>query len=345
MLKSHAVLAKVLTPWKPATSRYQLVRLLSTNTAINRSLRKSQSQIKRSSSRYQARAKPSSKPPEKQDRLLSISRDQARAEIPRTTPKGLPRTFSKFRPRDKNFHKRTDDTPSESYGPRMALGRRLGHVNRYDNAKTASLTRGKPSMARSGGPGVKSQYDYSEKPGGNRAARRDSLFGRKPRTPDLKENNDVHGSLSSLHHNAANGSGSGRYNDAKASTQITLIHDEAALNRSWQRHEGLPPATLEQRTYRHEEVPVAIPYTTSASEFLYGTSVIRAALEAKRRKCYKLYMYDGDNREARDQDTTIRRLATDNDIVIQRVKGEWLKLMDKMSQGRPHNVCKIGDIA
>ncbi|KAL2045791.1 hypothetical protein N7G274_002222 [Stereocaulon virgatum] len=88
---------------------------------------------------------------------------------------------------------------------------------------------------------------------------------------------------------------------------------------------------------RESDVPLSIPYTTPASEFLYGTSVVVAALLSSRRKLYKLYIYEGDNREVRNQDMNIRRLARDRNVVVERVKGGWLLLMDKMSLGRPHN--------
>ena len=89
-------------------------------------------------------------------------------------------------------------------------------------------------------------------------------------------------------------------------------------------------------------IPVSIPYTTPASEFLYGTSVVEAALSSKRvprRKHYKLYMYKGDNREGSsvERDAGLERLAKKNGVDVVRVSGDWLRVMDKMSGGRPHN--------
>ena len=89
-----------------------------------------------------------------------------------------------------------------------------------------------------------------------------------------------------------------------------------------------------------ENIPLSIPYTTPASEFLYGTSVIFAALTAMRRKMYKLYVYGGENREAGVQDKSIQDLARDRKVKVIQVDGEWLRLMDKLSTGRPHNVCQ-----
>ena len=101
---------------------------------------------------------------------------------------------------------------------------------------------------------------------------------------------------------------------------------------------GLEDSNDRQPLKGSSHAPLSIPYTTPASEFLYGTSVITAALNAQRRKLYKLYMYDGENREVRVQDQSIYKLALANGVKVVRVQGDWLRLMDKMSTGRPHNV-------
>ncbi|KAL8915588.1 MAG: hypothetical protein Q9171_000153 [Xanthocarpia ochracea] len=83
--------------------------------------------------------------------------------------------------------------------------------------------------------------------------------------------------------------------------------------------------------------PLAIPYTTPASEFLYGHSVVTMALKSSRRRFYKLYLYDGDASEVRGQDKEVRKLALAANLEVTRVGNDWIKLMDKMSGGRPHN--------
>jgi len=87
-------------------------------------------------------------------------------------------------------------------------------------------------------------------------------------------------------------------------------------------------------------IPLSIPYTTPASEFLYGTSVVESALSSRRkprRKLYKLYIYAGVNREDANRDTKIERMAQKNHVPVMRVGNDWARLMDKMSAGRPHN--------
>ncbi|KAL8829001.1 MAG: hypothetical protein Q9191_002266 [Dirinaria sp. TL-2023a] len=83
--------------------------------------------------------------------------------------------------------------------------------------------------------------------------------------------------------------------------------------------------------------PLAIPYTTPASEFLYGASVVSAALRFSSRKFYKFYSYDGPDRVDRRQDESMRELARSKGVEVMPVQGGWLRLLDKMSKGRPHN--------
>lgn len=96
-----------------------------------------------------------------------------------------------------------------------------------------------------------------------------------------------------------------------------------------------------EQPHRGPPAPISIPYTTPASEFLYGHSVVTAALKASRRKLYKLYLYNEQNAEVRGQDQQVRKLGLAAGVVVNRVGHQWLKLMDKMSKGRPHNVSLI----
>ena len=125
--------------------------------------------------------------------------------------------------------------------------------------------------------------------------------------------------------------------DPESANRNALFSDNASLKSSKHRFGKNNCVDVEKESPRHPH-PLAIPYTTSASEFLYGTSVIKAALNAKKRKFYNLYIYDGENRKVHDQDAGIRKLAVATNVVVQKVKGKWLQLMDRMSQGRPHNV-------
>jgi len=89
-----------------------------------------------------------------------------------------------------------------------------------------------------------------------------------------------------------------------------------------------------------DQIPLSIPYTTTASEFLYGTSVVEAALTSRRipsRQFYKLYIFRGENGEQANRDSKLENLARKAGVRVERVNREWLPILDKMSEGRPHN--------
>jgi 21S rRNA (GM2251-2'-O)-methyltransferase len=52
-----------------------------------------------------------------------------------------------------------------------------------------------------------------------------------------------------------------------------------------------------------------------------------------------LYIYNGNNREGFnvERDAGLERLAVKSGVEVVRVSGDWLRVMDKMSGGRPHN--------
>ena len=91
---------------------------------------------------------------------------------------------------------------------------------------------------------------------------------------------------------------------------------------------------------RNVAVPLPVPRASAASEFLYGTSAVKAALHAGTRKLYKLYVYKGaSGTEEREGDKEFFRLAKQRGLGVRRLgeRGDDLRLLDKMSQGRPHN--------
>ncbi|EFX02500.1 RNA methyltransferase [Grosmannia clavigera kw1407] len=98
------------------------------------------------------------------------------------------------------------------------------------------------------------------------------------------------------------------------------------------------------RQDRQDDTPtlLSIPYTTAASQFLYGRSVVEAALRSDRRQLYRLYVHRaaaeyGRHSRGRQQDDGIERLAVARGLSIQHVDARGQRLMDKMSKGRPHN--------
>lgn len=81
---------------------------------------------------------------------------------------------------------------------------------------------------------------------------------------------------------------------------------------------------------------VSIPYTTAASEFLYGFNVVIAALTAARRQMYNVYIH---NRALSSPASAknIKMLCRKAGVRFTEVDDSFLPKMDKMAQGRPHN--------
>lgn len=91
---------------------------------------------------------------------------------------------------------------------------------------------------------------------------------------------------------------------------------------------------------RRDEGPIRIHHTTAASQFLYGRSVVEAALKHSRRQLYRFYVYSGEDRQTLSQDEGLLRLAKSREIECVTVQGQQgLRMLDKMSAGRPHNGC------
>ncbi|OTA95099.1 hypothetical protein M434DRAFT_394154 [Hypoxylon sp. CO27-5] len=95
-----------------------------------------------------------------------------------------------------------------------------------------------------------------------------------------------------------------------------------------------------RRVSSRDHGPVRIHRTTAASQFLYGQSVVEAALKETTRKLYKLYLYCGENRRDASRVTGLERKAEKAGVPVTKVMdSDGLRMMDKMSEGRPHNGC------
>lgn len=226
---------------------------------------------------------------------------------------------------------------------------------------------------------AQAQYDYSRKPGGNRATRRAAEFGHavqpalesqsQSNAPERRtagrrvfaRNDQFRQPRAALNRNSALDENEGshelslpkdlqddqddlllprhRFTMGRRTPEGEKISDTPTPSGS----NGKVPSRGYNQTISasDDRAPLNMPYTTPASEFLYGTSVVTAALISPRRKLYKLYIYDGDNRESHDHDMKIRRMAVERGVTVERLKGDWLRVMDKMSGGRPHNVSRF----
>ena len=360
MLRSfcHRVQASSYTPASDLLHVLKLhgpQRFTSTNTAINKSLRRSQYERSRSDRRPSGRDS-------------QVSKEYPDQDSPRERIR-------------KPNHERGIDVEDVAELTRTK--------ERFRALNQATTTRRRLKPDKSGSyleqPPQEPTYNYDPKPGGNRATRRALEFGRsssksaarasdkhgfvnrrtsyssdldrpsyasrRPVEREQDRDNDrglsepehLHDDLESFLEPRNTSFSMGRRNDSSN-------HNMSAGSTRNSRHERARSGPFDGQErdrfrgsdrspkYQESNVPLSIPYTTPASEFLYGTSVVTSALLASRRKLYKLYIYDGDNREVRDQDKRIQKLAMERNVVVERVQGSWLRLMDRTSTGRPHNV-------
>ncbi|CAK3742294.1 rRNA methyltransferase 1, mitochondrial [Lecanosticta acicola] len=96
-----------------------------------------------------------------------------------------------------------------------------------------------------------------------------------------------------------------------------------------------------------DHIPVPIPYSTAASEFLYGYNPVLAALRGRRRKMYKLYIHPhifpkdfakeptGPVNQVESARANLATLARDANVTL--VNKVITQQLDRMSDGRPHN--------
>jgi len=95
------------------------------------------------------------------------------------------------------------------------------------------------------------------------------------------------------------------------------------------------PNGFQSRERMRRQDIVNVPYTTAASQFLYGKSVVKAALLSDRRQLYKLYILEGPSRTPTVD--PIWQLANQRKLPVQFVKERQIVMLQKMSEGRPHN--------
>jgi hypothetical protein len=92
-------------------------------------------------------------------------------------------------------------------------------------------------------------------------------------------------------------------------------------------------------SHGRQDVPHKLPFTTATSEFLYGRSTVIAALKARRRKFYNLYLHPRAIEGESESKETLQDLAATAHVGrVKLVNSDWLPLMDEASNDRPHNV-------
>ncbi|KAG6064852.1 hypothetical protein E4U32_008051 [Claviceps aff. humidiphila group G2b] len=239
-------------------------------------------------------------------------------------------------------------------------------VKSFNDVGDASSGRSRPRSRT--GPGRKASAAEDEDGAGRQTGRK-GFFERKPSFEDRRQTRQSQfgsGKDTATYFKARephrprsrtsddNGPRRDTFDDRRASRQSR--DDLPRQNQSWQdrpRHdEPRQGPRREQESFDNETdfasvaaaspvkrgmMPMMLSYTTAASQFLYGTSVVKAALEIGRRQMYRLYVYGGENRRDNKDNEILMDLARSRGVPITVVPTEEQRLMDKMSMGRPHN--------
>lgn len=347
----------------PTFSRY-----LSTNSAINKGLRKSKDGRSRLDPPARLggitrRAESHRRVDEyKHGRASSSLRNNRRSEYGRE-PGGFRHARSDSRPQPRSSDEREPSVTTRKRSPTLRERRTFkamdGNTSRSRHEPAHDFPRRSPVSNPTFSSSARSEHRMGrhrmESASLNRAERRAAAFGHKEKPPegykalpivseeegnrspkDLGDGRTAMRQHSSINGRAKYGAGA----NTKDYGEEKRWADRPARRNGLDGSEGKYKEDIDERPRRKSNAPLAIPYTTSASEFLYGHSVVSAALKFSRRKFYKLYLYNGDSAEVRGQDREVRKLALAANVEVTRVGHDWLSLMDKMSGGRPHNVRK-----
>jgi 21S rRNA (GM2251-2'-O)-methyltransferase len=137
------------------------------------------------------------------------------------------------------------------------------------------------------------------------------------------------------------------YRKPRQTDETEDLDDDVSLPTLEQRRNKFRPArklersVVESASKISTTAPPSIPFTTSASTFLYGTFSVQEAIRARRRTLYTLYIYRGqdiDSPTTPESYPLITKLALTNQCTIREIAGEsWSRLLNKMTASRPHN--------
>ena len=340
MLRAYLDAAQAVKPSARCTAFRSVMfsRAVSTNTAIHRGIRKSRFgstddrpayQSSRTPGRARAHGERS-----RQDELASTRvrrpNHQARQDI-EDMEESAWRKEGRLTPRQKNYLKGgrrdTTTTAGSLQGPPDRFSQRSSYRDRSPSIRTERTGR---------------YSDAGQRVNGAYGSDRAKNIGRSLSSRVNKEESFGDGSHQKhrperLHEEYQKESSTQSFGEGRRNREDTMGDTGDIRPNSFSRPDRA--RYPEERRRRGAEAPLSIPYTTPASEFLYGSSVVIAALKTARRKLYRMYLYNGENRDVANQDKLIIRLAHSRGLEVTKVQRDWLKLMDKMSGGRPHNVC------
>jgi len=166
-------------------------------------------------------------------------------------------------------------------------------------------------------------------------ARRARLQGITPEENPTKktERRDAWASLDAASSESQLSSGRRRMRDHRRRDQAS--EESRRVREELGEDEHRQTSASRQRDRKAISLPTTIPYTTAASQFLFGRWPVTAALREGKRKLYHLYVYESSTKQGVIDG--VRALAEKRGIRVTVVPEANQKLLDSMSKGRPHN--------
>lgn len=137
----------------------------------------------------------------------------------------------------------------------------------------------------------------------------------------------------------------GAINDGLRRTQAVLTGKESDLpsepvSKTSDQNASVRPngSRLRETHGQYDSAWVSIPYTSATSEWIYGHNSVVAALRARRREIYHVYVFRGSSTAGAEVLQYAEALEKSTGRkVLHKTGNEFLPIMDKISQGRPHN--------
>lgn len=258
----------------------------------------------------------------------------------------LPRTFCRYKSITAAIEKGRGSGPDRFSGSRSGSRTR---INFRDDQVTSSCKelleggRARPSRSKSSIGARRRRWEDEDVAPRRKELRKSG--GRSDESAVDRRLRDQDSDRFSHERSGAGGRWTNRFEDDK-SRQRTQRGTERMFGRG-QRSEDKPSQSDRSRRSRdgeaesrpqrqslRERAPDSLPYTTAASEFIYGYSSVLAAIRANRRQFYKLYV----NSRGLNRDILLARAKASNLRQITREVGDqYDRAFDKASSGRPHN--------
>ncbi|KAH7083424.1 RNA methyltransferase [Paraphoma chrysanthemicola] len=295
------------------------------------------------------------RPPRDGDRKVSAPRSSrfGRVGPPRSREDG-PSRFRDDRPRDRDERPRREDRFNAAPDRDMTRGSRFGGERRSGSDRYGGERRpafngtdrpGRPDrfadrgerppwQDRSSAPRTGSTWDRNNRFAESKPPFSGQDANRGPRTTTYDRGETRDGRTDT--YPRRQGDDAGATGEVRRESRFSRPDSKGARRehsgRDEPRQSSYSSATTEPKHLIRDVE--SLPYSTAASEFVYGHSSVLAAIKANRRKLYSIYVH---SRGASRDGLLTRIRAAKLFPITHEVGDEYLRALDKASSGRPHN--------